>query len=91
MDAVSFVLLLVVSFLSAIMGTMVGMAMVIMVPVMVFLGIPIHNAVATGRFSMIGIGVGNIRTFSKREKMDQRYIKTLAISAIIGTLAGTCL
>ncbi|MBI2659775.1 sulfite exporter TauE/SafE family protein [Candidatus Woesearchaeota archaeon] len=89
MDAISFVLLLVISFLSAIMGTMVGMAMVIMVPVMVFLGIPVHNAVATGRFSMIGIGVGNIRTFSKREKMKPGYILPLAISGIIGTLAGT--
>ncbi|MBI2657769.1 sulfite exporter TauE/SafE family protein [Candidatus Woesearchaeota archaeon] len=89
MDAISFVLLLVVSFLSAIMGTMAGMAMAVMVPVMVFLGIPVHTAVATGRFSMIGIGVGNIRTFSKREKMEAKYILPLAIAGIIGTLIGT--
>lgn len=89
MDAASFILLLVASFLSAIMGTMVGMAMVIMVPFMVFFGIPIHTAVATGRFSMVGIGIGNIRTFSRREKIEARYIMPISIAGIIGTLVGT--
>lgn len=88
MDAVSLVLLLVASFLSSIMGTMVGMAMVIMVPVMVFLGIPIHTAVATGRFSMVGIGLGNIRMLSRNQKIEPKYILPLSIAGIIGTLIG---
>lgn len=88
MDALSFVFLLLASFLSAIMGTMVGMAMVIMVPVMVFLGIPIHVAVATGRFSMIGIGLGNIRMLSRNQKMEPGYILPISIAGIIGTLLG---
>jgi uncharacterized membrane protein YfcA len=88
MDAVSFILLLVASFLSAIMGTMVGMAMVIMVPVMVFLGIPIHTAVATGRFSMIGIGLGNIRMLSRSQKIEAKFILPISIAGIIGTLVG---
>ena len=88
MDTISFILLLAASFLSSIMGTMVGMAMVIMVPVMVFLGIPIHTAVATGRFSMIGIGLGNIRMLSRSQKIEPRFILPISISGIIGTLAG---
>lgn len=88
MDAVSFILLLVASFLSAIMGTMVGMAMVIMVPVMVFLGIPIHTAVATGRFSMIGIGLGNTRMISRSQKIEARFILPISIAGIMGTLVG---
>ena len=89
MDTVSFILLLAISFLSAIMGTMVGMAMVIMVPVMVFLGIPIHTAVATGRFSMIGIGVGNIRMLSRSQRIEPKFILPISIAGIIGTLIGT--
>jgi uncharacterized membrane protein YfcA len=88
MDAVSLALLLVASFLSSIMGTMAGMAMVIMVPVMVFLGIPIHIAVATGRFSMIGIGLGNIRMLSRNQKIEPKYVLPLSIAGTLGTLIG---
>ena len=89
MEPAGFVLLLVISFLASIMGTMVGMAMVVMVPVLVFLGMPVHTAVATGRFSMVGIGLGNIRTFLRREKMEPKYILPLSIAGLIGTLIGT--
>ena len=88
MDMPSFILLLAVSFLSAIMGTMIGMAMAVMVPVMVFLGLPIHTAVATGRFSMVGIGLGNVGKLSKKEKIEARYVLPFSIAGIIGTLAG---
>lgn len=88
MDALSFIFLLAASFLSAIMGTMVGMAMVIMVPLMVFLGIPIHIAVATGRFSMIGIGLGNIRMLSRSHRIEPKFVLPVSIAGIIGTLIG---
>ena len=71
MDILGFSLLMLVSFLAAIMGTMVGMAMLVLLPVMIFLGIPVHTAVATGRFSMVGISLGNIGQFSKKQKIDK--------------------
>ena len=88
MEMLSFALLLAVSFLSAIMGTMIGMAMLILLPVMIFLGIPVHTAVATGRFSMVGINLGNITKFSKNEKLKPRYFMAFAIAGVIGSLTG---
>ncbi|MDP3765891.1 MAG: sulfite exporter TauE/SafE family protein [Nanoarchaeota archaeon] len=88
MDVLSLILLLVVSFFSAIMGTMMGMAMLVLVPVMIFLGIPVHTAVATGRFSMVGINIGNISKFSKSEKIKSKYVMSFAIAGIVGALVG---
>lgn len=91
MDALNFILLLIVSFLSAIIGTMVGMAMLVMVPVMIFLGIPVHTAVATGRFSMVGINLGNIIQFSRTEKIKSKYVLPFAAAGIAGAVSGSLL
>ncbi|MBI2541161.1 sulfite exporter TauE/SafE family protein [Candidatus Woesearchaeota archaeon] len=88
MDALSFALLLAAGFLASVMGTMMGMAMVVLIPVMSFLGVPIHTAVATGRFSMVGLGLGNIGKLSRGEKIEFKYVLPFAISGIFGTLVG---
>lgn len=88
MDIISFILLLIVSFLSAIMGTLVGMAMVVLLPLMIFLGVPVHTAVATGRFSMLGIGIGNITLFSKSGRIKSLYFLSFAIAGVIGSFIG---
>ena len=88
MDAASFVFLLVVSFLTAVMGSLIGMAMLVLLPVMIFLGVPVYTAVATGRFSMIGIGIGNITKFSKGNRIKLKYFLPFAIAGVIGSFIG---
>ena len=88
MDTLGFVLLLIISFLSAIMGTLVGMAMVILLPVMIFFGVPVHTAIATGRFSMLGINMGNITMFSQNGKIQRKYFLVFAVTGVIGSLVG---
>ena len=88
MDILGFSLLMLVSFLAAIMGTMVGMAMLVLLPVMIFLGIPVHTAVATGRFSMVGISLGNIGQFSRKQKIELKYVVPFAVAGVIGALVG---
>lgn len=88
METVSFILLLAISFLSAIIGSILGMAMLILLPVMIFLGMPVHTAVATGRFSMNGINLGNVSKFSKSEKIKPKYFVVFAAAGVIGSFAG---
>ena len=88
MDTTSFVLLLAISFFSAIIGSIVGMAMLILLPVMIFLGVPVHTAVATGRFSMNGINLGNVSKFSKSDKIKPKYFMAFAIAGAIGSFIG---
>lgn len=88
MDLTGYIILLSVSFFAAIIGTMMGMAMIIIIPVMVSLGVPIHTAIATGRFSMLGINVGNIAAFSKQKTMRKEYIISFAVAGAVGAFAG---
>ena len=88
MYAASFIPLLVISFLSAIIGTLIGMAMLIMPPVMIFFGVPVHAAIATARFSMVGQHFGNITKFSLKDKIQLKYVVPFAIAGIIGSIFG---
>ena len=86
MDMLGFALLIIVSFISSIIGTMIGTAMLILPPTMIFLGIPVHTAVATARFSLIGMTTGNLTKFSLKEKVKLRYVLPFAIAGVIGAL-----
>lgn len=88
MDTLGFVLLLAVSFLSSIIGTMIGTAMLFLPPTMIFLGVPVYTAVATARFSMMGIGLGNMTNFSLKNRIHLRYVLPFAIAGVIGSVIG---
>ncbi|MEK6947003.1 MAG: sulfite exporter TauE/SafE family protein [Nanoarchaeota archaeon] len=86
MDYLSFIVLALISFFSSIVGTIMGMAMLILPPTMIFFGIPVHIAVATSRFSLVGLNIGNITKFSVHGKMHFKYALPFAVSGIIGAL-----
>ena len=91
MDPLGYIILLIVCFIAAIIGTMMGMAMLIIPPILIFLGIPIHTAIATSRFSALGIGLGNISTFAKQGTMKKEYILPFAIGGVLGAISGALL
>lgn len=91
MEPYSFILLLAISFFTAILGTLIGTAMLIMPPAMIFLGVPVHAAIATARFSMLGIGIGNVTKFSLKEKIRLKYAMPFATAGIFGAIFGSSL
>ena len=74
--------------MSSIIGTMIGTAMLFLPPTMIFLGIPVYTAVATSRFSMLGIGLGNMTKFSLKNKIQLKYVLPFAIAGVIGSVIG---
>ncbi|MBI2654309.1 sulfite exporter TauE/SafE family protein [Candidatus Woesearchaeota archaeon] len=91
MEITSLILLLIISFVTSIIGTLIGTAMLIMPPAMIFLGVPVHTAIATARFSMLGIGIGNITKFSLQDRINLKYALPFAIAGIFGALFGASL
>lgn len=91
METSGLILLLIVSFLSSIVGTIIGTAMLILPPVMIFLGVPVHTSIATARFSLAGMGVGNLTKFSMKEKVQLRYVLPFAVSGAAGSLMSALL
>jgi len=88
MEILSFILILAVSFIASIIGTIIGSAMLILPPTMIFFGIPPHTAVATGRFSMVGVGIGNATRFSMRNMIQLKYVIPFAAAGIVGAVFG---
>lgn len=88
MEIFSFASILVTSFIASIIGTIIGSAMLILPPTMIFFGIPAHTAIATGRFSMVGIGIGNATRLSMRNMIQLRYVLPFAIAGVIGAVFG---
>lgn len=88
MDGLYFALLIAIRFPASVMGTMIGMAMLVLLPVMIFLGIPVHAAVATGRFSMVGTSIGNISKLSRSNQIKMRYAVPFAVAGVISSLIG---
>src|SRR3989338_743419 len=88
MEILSFILILAVSFIASIIGTIIGSAMLILPPTMIFFGIPPHTAVATGRFSMVGVGIGNATRFSMRNMIRLKYVIPFAAAGIVGAVFG---
>ena len=86
METANLILLLIVSLFSSVIGSVIGTAMLILPPAMIFLGIPVHTAIATARFSMLGIATGNMARFSMKEKIKLRYVLPFALAGIIGSL-----
>ena len=88
MEALSLFLLIIISFLASIIGAMIGMAMIIMLPTMIFFGIPVHSAIATGRFSMVGGSIGSIGKLSRNANIKPKYFAVFAAAGAIGSLIG---
>src|SRR3989344_8154121 len=86
MEMLNLVLLLAVGLFSSVIGSVIGTAMLILPPAMIFLGIPVHTAIATARFSMLGIAAGNLTRFSMKEKIKLRHVLPFALAGIIGSL-----
>lgn len=88
METINLILLLGVGFIASIIGSMIGTAMLILPPTMIFLGIPVHTAVATARFSMLGVGIGNITRFSLKDRIQMKYVVPFALSGVVGAAIG---
>lgn len=86
MEITNLILLLAVSLFSSVIGSVIGTAMLILPPAMIFLGIPVHTAIATARFSMLGIAFGNLAKFSMKERIQLKYVIHFAIAGVAGSL-----
>jgi uncharacterized protein len=88
MEPVGFAALLAIGFIASIIATFMGMGMLIIPPSMILFGIPVHTAVATSRFSILGLNIGNVSRFSSKGRLKFRYAIPFASAAVFGTLIG---
>ena len=74
-------------FASAI-GTLIGGASIITIPVLILLGLPPHTAIGTDRFGIIGVGVAGWYEFHKKGLINYRIGWIVAIPVLFGSALG---
>ncbi|PIT84894.1 hypothetical protein COU37_00005, partial [Candidatus Micrarchaeota archaeon CG10_big_fil_rev_8_21_14_0_10_45_29] len=88
MDIFSATIALVVAFFAGFIGSTAGGAGLISVPILIFLGLPAHIAVATSRFGSLGVTSTGIYSFHQGKKVDFRLGTRAAVLGIIGSFFG---
>jgi uncharacterized membrane protein YfcA len=78
-----------VGFLASWVGSMVGGGGLLSIPFLIFLGLPPQVAVATNKFSAIGLKFTAFYKYWKEEKILWQYVAPLAFISFFGALAGS--
>lgn len=89
MDYIAYPLLFFTSFIANFIAANVGGAGLLLVPVLLFLGLPPQEAVGTRRVASLGMLPTSLYRFSKDKKVNVRIGAGVTITSIIGAYAGS--
>ena len=79
----------VVGILTSLYGASVGGAALITLPMLIFMGLPAQQAVATALFGYLGMIVMGIFVYHKADKIEYRIAVPIAVLAVLGTCMGS--
>ena len=89
MDITSLIIIVVAGFLLGIIGAIIGSTLLILVPLLNFLGLPIHVALGTAKVSVIGRELIPIYHFNKNKLINYKTVIPFIIAGIITSYLGT--
>jgi uncharacterized protein len=76
---------------SSLFGTLVGGSSLITIPVLIFLGLPPHSAIATDRMGITGIGIAGLYKFHQKGLVHYRIGFVTGIPILLGAFLGATL
>lgn len=82
-------LLILASLLAGAFGTYVGAGTMITVPLMIFLGYPVHATIAANRFGVLGMTAAGYKGFLDKGLVDVRASLSMTLFVTIGAVIGT--
>jgi len=88
MDVTDLVLIFVVGVIAGPFGSLVGGESSFIIPFLIFLGLPPHNAIATNRFGLTGGLIASWYKFHQKRMIDYKIGFSVAIPALIGSVVG---
>ncbi len=77
-----------IGIISSILGSLVGGASLLLIPFLIFIGLPPQVAIATDKFGSIGNALSAFYKFQKAKKIRWKYVPILAILSLAGSLIG---
>lgn len=89
MEFLKHVLILLTGFLSSFVGTTVGGIGLLIVPTLIFVGLPAHIAVGTTRIGLLAGNATSLYQFHRSKKIEYRIAVPLLILSAIGAYIGS--
>ncbi len=74
--------------IASILGSLVGGGSLLLIPFLIFIGLPPHVAIATDRFGSLGQTFTAFYKFRKAKKIHWKYVPILAVLSLAGSLIG---
>lgn len=83
-----FILVFILAFLASFVGSMVGSGGLLVIPFLIFFGLPPQVAIATNKLGSLGLSIGAFLKYSKEKKIDWRYVLLFSLIGLISAYAG---
>ncbi len=89
MDALNLLIVFTVGVIAGSYGTLVGGGAFIVIPTLIFMGLPPHIAIGTNRFAGVGMALGGWYIFHKKKLIDYRLSLYMVLPAVLGSILGS--
>ena len=88
MNATDIIIVFGVSSIISIVGSVIGGASLVTIPLLILLGLPTHTAIGTDRFGVMGIGVMGWYLFHRKGMIDYKIGVATGIPILAGSFLG---
>lgn len=89
MEILTLSILFIISIFTGIYGTLIGGGALLLIPLLMFFGLPPQTAIGTSKFRSIGATSVGTYNFAKHKLIDYKVGLMMAISLVIGTAIGS--
>lgn len=89
MEPLTFVVILVVGFFTGVFGAIIGSTLLILTPLLHFLGLPIHTAIGTGKISVLSRELIPIFEYNRHNLIDFKICIPFIISGAVFSFFGS--
>ncbi len=89
MDIISLAIIVVLGFIGGMYASLVGGYALLVIPALIFFGLPPHEAIATNKFAALAIAIVGLAEFSRKKLVDYKVGVLIGIPAAIGSIVGT--
>ena len=88
MNATDLVIVFAASSLASVVGSVIGGASLVTIPLLILLGLPSHTAIGTDRFGVMGIGAMGWYLFHRKGMIDYKVGLVTGIPTLVGSFIG---
>ena len=89
MEVINLLIVFIVGMVAGSYGTLVGGGAFIVIPALIFMGLPAHIAIGTNRFAGVGMALGGWYIFHKKRLIDYRLSLYMVAPALVGSVIGS--